>query len=103
MCRLVLVPVLVCALLASGCTHPTTAEKVEAPAPQQPAAPDDAGDTLRRFSRQDHWIENYPVLNATVGATSVVVAGVAACVGGVAYILLSIAAHSEGQSNAFRP
>jgi hypothetical protein len=88
MFRSLTVAVLVVALAVSGCTH-----QQPAPLPIAQDTSQEAGDTLRKYSRQENWIENYPLLEAMTNTTAAFFLGVA--VGALLVIALYVGLHSE--------
>jgi hypothetical protein len=105
MARPTLVAVLIFALFVTGCAHQQAGETaaptpdIAATAGAPPPADDDQEQlrsTLRRYSRQEKWLENFPILNAAVGATGLGFAGVGAVLAVVAVFALRGMANSGG-------
>jgi hypothetical protein len=89
-----IVPVLVFAVVLTGCAHQKPLEKTDAPAGDVTQA--DLGQTLQRYSRES-WIEKYPVLNSAAQTTGTVllVLGITALF--VGFVVLAAMAE-DGQS-----
>jgi hypothetical protein len=94
-----LVGVLTLSLLVGGCSHyrATAASNTfgNQPAPTTSSPKDIEAAALRKYSWQDRWIENHPVLNTCADATAACLLGAACVVGGAAFIVGSALAHGE--------